>query len=237
MIADIRGYTKFTQDRGDEAGARLASRFAELATEGIERHDGSVVELRGDEALAVFTSPRQSLRAAVDLQTRFVEETAADPSLPLRVGIGLDAGEAVKVGNGYRGAPLNVAARLCALATPGEVLATRGVVDLARRVEGLRLYEQGPTRLKGLDHPVTILKVVAETANPYKGLRAFDEADAPDFFGREALIEQLITRLSEKVPGARFLAVVGPSGSGKSSVVRAGLVPALRAGALSGWTR
>lgn len=237
LIADIRGYTKFTHDRGDEAGARLASRFAELASEGIEHHDGSVVELRGDEALAVFTSPRQCLRAAVELQTRFVEETATNPSLPLRVGIGLDAGEAVKVANGYRGAPLNIASRLCALATPGEVLATQGVVELARRVEGLRLYEQGPTRLKGLDHPVTIVKVVAETANPYKGLRAFDEADAPDFFGREALTEQLLDRLTEKVPGARFLGVVGPSGSGKSSVVRAGLVPALRAGALPGWTR
>ena len=237
LIADIRGYTKFTHERGDEAGARLASRFAELATEGIEHHDGSVVELRGDEVLAVFTSPRQSLRAAVELQTRFVEETAADASLPLRVGIGLDAGEAVEVGDGYRGAPLNIASRLCSLATPGEVLATQGLVDLARHVEGLRLYEQGPTRLKGLDRPVTIIKVVAETANPYKGLRAFDEADAPDFFGREALTEQLLDRLSEKVPGARFLAVVGPSGSGKSSVVRAGLVPALRAGALLGWTR
>lgn len=234
LVADIRGYTKFTQDRGDEAGARLAMRFAKLVKEGLEHHNGSLIELRGDEALAVFTSPRQSLRAAVELQNRFVEETAADPSLPLRVGIGLDAGEAVEVDGGYRGAPLNVAARLCSLAAPGEVLASQGVVHLARRVEGLRFYEQGPTRLKGLDHPVTVFKVVAETANPYKGLRAFDEADAPDFFGREALTEQLVARLSEKTPESRFLAVVGSSGSGKSSVVRAGLVPALRRGALPG---
>ena len=69
-----------------------------------------------------------------------------------------------------------------------------------------------------------------EAANPYKGLRAFEEADAADFFGREALTERLVERLRE----TRFLAVVGPSGSGKSSVVRAGLVPALRRGALPG---
>jgi WD40 repeat protein/DNA-binding SARP family transcriptional activator len=61
-------------------------------------------------------------------------------------------------------------------------------------------------------------------ANPYKGLRAFVEADVDDFFGREALIERFAARMRE----TRFLAVVGPSGSGKSSVVRAGLVPALR---------
>lgn len=70
--------------------------------------------------------------------------------------------------------------------------------------------------------------------NPYKGLRAFTEADAADFFGREKLVADLIDRLGEAVLGARFLAVVGPSGSGKSSVVQAGLVPALRRGALRG---
>jgi WD40 repeat protein/DNA-binding SARP family transcriptional activator len=69
-----------------------------------------------------------------------------------------------------------------------------------------------------------------DAANPYKGLRSFREQDAGDFFGREALVERLVARLST----SRFLAVVGPSGSGKSSAVFAGLVPALRAGALPG---
>ncbi len=70
--------------------------------------------------------------------------------------------------------------------------------------------------------------------NPYKGLRAFGEADAADFFGRETLTQRLLERLAEGGELARFLAVVGPSGSGKSSVVRAGLLPALRRGALPG---
>src|SRR6266542_4217571 len=65
----------------------------------------------------------------------------------------------------------------------------------------------------------------AEARNPYKGLRPFFEADAPDFFGREALVAELVGRLADRGPGFRFLAVVGPSGSGKSSLVRAGLVP------------
>jgi hypothetical protein len=62
----------------------------------------------------------------------------------------------------------------------------------------------------------------------------FSEADADDFFGRDALVDRLIGRLAEPVEGSRFLAVVGPSGSGKSSVVRAGLIPTLRQGALPG---
>ncbi|HVF24911.1 MAG TPA: hypothetical protein VNA23_03430, partial [Anaerolineales bacterium] len=75
---------------------------------------------------------------------------------------------------------------------------------------------------------------LTDADNPYKGLRAFNEYDAADFFGREELTQQLLARLREGGDLARFLAVVGPSGSGKSSVVKAGLVPALKRGALPG---
>ena len=71
-----------------------------------------------------------------------------------------------------------------------------------------------------------------EVRNPYKGLRPFTEADARDFFGRGELTQRLVGRLRREEVRARLLAVVGPSGSGKSSVVRAGLVPAIRQGAL-----
>jgi WD40 repeat protein len=108
-----------------------------------------------------------------------------------------------------------------------------------------------------LYHTALMDAVVPAVENPYKGLRAFQEADAADFFGREALVKRLLARLAEPgdggqglgdrdgmaassptpnphspSPTARFLAVVGPSGSGKSSVVRAGVIPALRHGAL-----
>lgn len=76
-----------------------------------------------------------------------------------------------------------------------------------------------------------------EPRNPFKGLQPFGEADAADFFGREALTARLTARLAEPTEQARFLAVVGPSGSGKSSVVRAGLIPRLRDGALPGSER
>ena len=68
--------------------------------------------------------------------------------------------------------------------------------------------------------------------NPYKGLRAFEEADSSDFFGREDLISDMLELLEERVLYSHFLAVIGPSGSGKSSVVFAGLLPSLRAGAI-----
>lgn len=78
-----------------------------------------------------------------------------------------------------------------------------------------------------------IVEQPPEPENPYKGLRAFQEADAGDFFGRDDLINRLMERLKETSSGSRFLAVIGPSGSGKSSAVRAGLIPHLRRGALT----
>ena len=113
LIADVRGYTAYTQANGDEAAARLAGAFAEIVREGVEARGGSVIELRGDEALAVFASARDALRAAVDVQEALVDEVERHPELPLRAGIGLDAGEAVPVEGGYRGGALNLAARLC----------------------------------------------------------------------------------------------------------------------------
>jgi WD40 repeat protein/DNA-binding SARP family transcriptional activator len=259
VIADVRGFAAFARSRGDEAAAQLAATFSGLARAKIADRGGSVVEVRGAEALAVFDSARQAIRAAVDLQLAFVDETIANPFAPLAVGIGIDAGEAMRVNGGLQGGALDSAARLSGLAGPAEILASREVAHLAGKVDGIRYVDRGPIRLEGLVDTVDVMNVRPESEdpaqdvafrralgpvavqvgvglearNPYKGLRAFEEADAADFFGREVLTAHLVDRLHT----GRFLAVVGPSGSGKSSVVRAGLVPALRRGALPGSER
>ena len=69
------------------------------------------------------------------------------------------------------------------------------------------------------------------TPNPYKGLRAFDEPDAEDFFGRDGLVDEVLARLAGGGPRGRLVLLVGGSGSGKSSLVRAGLLPRVRGGA------
>lgn len=73
-----------------------------------------------------------------------------------------------------------------------------------------------------------------EPVNPYKGLRAFQEADADDFRGRDDLIERLLAWFRADLRARRFLSVIGPSGSGKSSVVKAGLLPHFRQDAIPG---
>ncbi len=113
-------------------------------------------------------------------------------------------------------------------------LGHRTWVDLRHGLEDARGLQAFINAIKGvpLGAPAEAAPSVAEgrDAIPYRGLDAFDEADARYFFGREPDIQQLL----EQLKGSRFLAVLGPSGSGKSSLVRAGLVPALRAGAVAG---
>ncbi len=75
----------------------------------------------------------------------------------------------------------------------------------------------------------TEVRADVEIPNPYRGLLAFGEADAGGFYGRDELTSELVEAVAEH----RFVTVVGASGSGKSSVVRAGLLPRLRAGAVT----
>jgi peptide/nickel transport system substrate-binding protein len=173
LIADVRGYTLFTHERGDELAAKLAAKFADIARDGVEGRGGTLLELRGDEALCVFASAREAIRAAVELQHRFVEETLAEPDLPLTVGIGLDAGEAVAVQGGYRGGALNLAARLCGQARAGEILASREVTHLARRIDGVRYQDRGSLTFKGLSDPMVVVRVVPEAEDPVERLRPF----------------------------------------------------------------
>jgi len=159
MIADVRGYTSYTQTYGDEAAARLAAGFAEITREVVSDGGGELVELRGDEALSVFGSARDAIGAAVALQERFVNETVRDADMPLLVGIGLDVGEAVPVEGGYRGGALNLAARLCSLAAPGEILASQMTTHLAGPLDGIEFEGRGETRMKGLRDPVPVVRV------------------------------------------------------------------------------
>ena len=108
-------------------------------------------------------------------------------------------------------------AELLQRAAVGETVGVHEIVDALRG-------DTGPQKI--------LASPEVDARNPFKGLRAFTEADANDFFGRSELTSRLLSKLGKSGKGARFIAVVGPSGSGKSSVVRAGVVPSIRQGSL-----
>ena len=118
-----------------------------------------------------------------------------------------------------------------------EVIQTATTKEPGGRYQSATLFAQAfQAALHGssISPERTEIKTPEKVLNPYKGLRAFEESDAPQFFGRERSVERLITRIRQNEEFSRFLAVVGASGSGKSSLVNAGLLPALRRGNLTG---
>ncbi len=121
--------------------------------------------------------------------------------------------------------------------------ATSFVIELEAEMRGAKSGWMGTHDDAGNSGLTTSISAeLSEQDNPFVGLSAFDESNARQFFGREAMIECLLDRLRESVEAraqglSRALFVVGASGSGKSSVVRAGLIPALRAGQIKGADR
>lgn len=161
LVADIRGYTAYTARHGDLAASRLAERFAAIMAEGVTAWSGRMVELRGDEALAVFDEPGIALAAAVELQDAFGHETSAHPDAALPVGMGLDIGPAVPVGEGYRGRALNLAARLCSVSRAGEVHASIELVRSAHQTTALAFEPVSGLTLKGFGPDQRAFRVVS----------------------------------------------------------------------------
>lgn len=152
--------------------------------------------------------------------------------------------EAPKLSEFVSGLPVTVDAVIARALTkekekrPNDALSFAAELEAAFR--GMESSWMGSARIAIGDVNTTGSTAIefAEIDNPYIGLASFDEGDAANFFGREAIIDQLLEKMRGEKTAERWLeralVVVGASGSGKSSVVRAGLIPALRNGAVQG---
>jgi adenylate cyclase len=149
---DITGYTRLTEERGDEAAAELATRLATLVRGSSREHGGQPVKWLGDGVMFYFPDPGDGVLAALDM----VEGVAAEALPPARVGI--HAGPVVFQEGDYFGRTVNIAARIAEYARPGEVLVTQEVVDAAD-LDGVGFTTIGPIELKGVAEPLDLRSV------------------------------------------------------------------------------
>jgi class 3 adenylate cyclase len=140
---DITGYTRLTEERGDEAAADLAARLGTLVRRSSHEHGGKPVKWLGDGVMFHFEEPGNAVLAALDM----VEGVATHALPPARVGI--HAGPVVFQEGDYFGRTVNIAARISEYARPGEVLVTQEVVDAAAGTS-VTFTQIGPVELKGV---------------------------------------------------------------------------------------
>jgi adenylate cyclase len=146
---DITGYTRLTEQRGDEAAADLAARLAGLVRRSAQEHGGTPVKWLGDGVMFYFRAPGAAVLAAVEM----VAGIGRHGLPPARVGI--HAGPVIFQEGDYFGRTVNIAARIAEYARPGEVLVSHQVVDAA---EGgsVAFTEIGPVELKGVSGPLRL---------------------------------------------------------------------------------
>jgi class 3 adenylate cyclase len=132
MFCDVRGFTAFAERHGNVAAADMVGRFLGIAREAIARHDGAEIKTEGDAIHAVFPSASGAVLCGLEIVEAAAESSALEPGGRLRIGVGVHAGEAVETAEGYIGRAVNIAARLCAAAKPGEVLVSSTVKGITQ---------------------------------------------------------------------------------------------------------
>jgi adenylate cyclase len=148
---DLTGYTRLTEERGDDAAAELAASLASLVQRESQRRGGRPVKWLGDGVMFHFPDPGEAVRCSLDL----VEKGPAAGMPPAHVGV--NAGPVVFRDGDYFGRTVNIAARIASRAGPNEVLVSGETVELAEP-EGVRFEEIGPVELKGVSRPVQLFR-------------------------------------------------------------------------------
>ena len=148
---DISGYTRLTQERGDDAAADLSTTVARLVQRSSVQHGGKPIKWLGDGVMFYFGDPGPGVRAALEM----VDGLAAAGLPPAHVG--LHAGPVLFQEGDYFGQVVNLSARIADYARQGEVLVSQAVADASQET-GIAFGDIGPVELKGVSGTVHLLR-------------------------------------------------------------------------------
>jgi len=148
---DLSGYTRLTEERGDQEAAALAGRLSDIVQQRSRLHGGEAVKWVGDGVMFRFRDPSAAVVSCLDM----VEEIPAAGLPPAHVGVA--AGPVIRQGGDYYGRTVNLASRISDRAASGQVLVSEPVVEMAS-VPGVTFVGIGPVELKGLTGPVDLFE-------------------------------------------------------------------------------
>ncbi|WP_187107819.1 nickel-binding protein [Sphingomonas xanthus] len=149
MFTDIVGSTEITSLHGDDAGMELLSTHDRVVREALEAHRGGEIKHTGDGIMAVFVSAVCAVRSACQIQAELGRHNATGPAFPVTVRVGIASGEPIDQADDLFGQTVQLAARLCSRAEPGQILVSNVVADLCIG-KNLRFSDAGEFELKGI---------------------------------------------------------------------------------------
>jgi class 3 adenylate cyclase len=159
LFADIAGFTALTEAHGDEEAADLVASFCRAVEAELPSYDGAHVKTIGDAILLRISEPEQ----AILLGLRIAHELMRGHGAPA-IRVGLHHGTAVERDGDYFGAAVNLAARVSAEATGGEVLVTGHTAALAPAIDGVYYEPRGRHELRNVREPVELFAAVSTSA-------------------------------------------------------------------------
>jgi class 3 adenylate cyclase len=159
LFSDIRGFTEYTSQYGDEAAFRVLREHNAVVRRQIELYGGHVVKTQGDNFMVSFTTARGAILCAVAIQRAIAGAEHAAEGPRIAVGIGINTGEPIQQGGDYFGTTVNLAARLCAAAGPGQILVSETTRYVAGRVDDVAYIDRGLHDLKGFLEPQRLYEV------------------------------------------------------------------------------
>jgi class 3 adenylate cyclase/pimeloyl-ACP methyl ester carboxylesterase len=158
LFTDIEGSTTLTQRLGDAKSQEVLRVHNVVVREALKAHAGTEIKHTGDGIMASFPLASRALECAVGIQRALAAHNEEHPDTPIRVRIGLNAGEPVAEEEDLFGTAVQVAARICAHAEPCQILASNVVQELAAG-KGFAFSDEGEAALKGLEKPVHLYEV------------------------------------------------------------------------------
>ena len=158
LFTDMEGSTGFTQRLGDAQAQELVRLHNSIVREALHTHSGAEVKHTGDGIMATFNSTTRAIDCAIAIERACDEHARDHPTSPFQVRIGLNAGEPVTEEDDLFGTAVQLASRVCTHASPGQILASNVVRELAA---GKRFLwsDQGNVALRGFEDPVRIFEV------------------------------------------------------------------------------
>lgn len=156
LFADLRDYTSFVERHGDAAGSDVIGDYRRLVRAEVARAGGREIKTEGDSFFVVFDSARRAVDCGAGILRAADEHTASRPDRPIRVGVGIHAGEPMIDGSDYVGLAVNIAARLAQNARAGEILVSDVIRGLLRTSGLPPMTLREGIVLKGIEDPPRI---------------------------------------------------------------------------------